>query len=244
LSEKAIEIEKVSFSYDQALVLEDITLEVKERDFLAIVGPNGGGKTTLLHLILGFLKPDRGTIRIYGREPEKVRKRIGFVSQSIKLERDFPISVEKVVLTGIIDSKSFFPWVSAKNRKKALEAMKKVEVEDLAKKDFGNLSGGQKQRVLIARALVSEPDMLVLDEPTASVDPRVEKDIYEFLQDLNEKMTIILVTHDVAFVSSYIKRIGCLNKNLVVHDVGEVCSRNVSDVFGETKHMLEHSCFL
>lgn len=242
--ENIIEIKDVCFKYDEDFVLKDINLSIPKNDFIAVVGPNGGGKTTLLQLILGFHKPNKGKVEIYKNRPEKMRNKIGYVPQNLDYDRKFPINSIDVVLTGLVTSGSLFPWFSSKDRDKAMKALKMAEVEDLYDKRFSNLSGGQKQRVLIARALVDKPEILVLDEPTASVDVSVEKDIYDLLSELNKEITIILVSHDIAFVTKFVKRIACLNKCIAVHDVKDVAKDVVFDLYDSSVKMINHHCKL
>lgn len=239
-----IEIDNLSFAYEKRLILENINLKLEEKDFLVIVGPNGGGKTTLLKLILGLLKPSKGNITVLGNNPSRSRKLIGYVPQFGTFDKDFPISARDVVLTGLINKFSLLPWSNIKEKQKALEAMEAVNISHLSRMRFSNLSGGQKQRVLVARALISEPKLVVMDEPTASVDPTNEKDIYETLKTLNERLPIVLVSHDIAFVSKYVKKVGCLNKQLVVHNVDEVSSEGILTCYSHNVQHLQHKCNL
>lgn len=243
--QKIVSLDQVYFAYDQRAVLEDITLEVEEGDFLAVVGPNGGGKTTLLRLILGRLAPVSGSVKVLGQPPRTVRSRIGYVPQHGEFARDFPVTVKDVVLMGRIKPESLFPRCSAADLEAAIQAMQSVSILELADRRFGTLSGGQKQRVLIARALSSNPSLLLLDEPTASVDSRVEKDIYELLRDLNKRMTIIMVSHDLGFVSSYVNKVACVNRRLKTHPVHEITSEDIiNEAYDGAMHSLRHECRL
>jgi zinc transport system ATP-binding protein len=212
---KAIEINNVTVRIDEQLILDEINISVYSNEFLGIIGPNGGGKTTLLKTILGLIKPESGFVKIFDDEPEKQRRNIGYVPQYNSFEKGYPITVEEVVKMGFVFDKHF-------DKKKLTEAMEKVDILNLRDKLIGNLSGGQKQRVLIARALVSDPKILLLDEPTASIDSKTGKSIYELLNKINESMTIILVSHDIGAISSYVKKIACLNKTLIYHDDKEI----------------------
>ncbi len=239
-----IRLKDVSFAYDNKLILENINLEVEEKDFIAVIGPNGGGKTTLLRLIMGFIKPVKGKICLFGQPARKTRRHVGYVPQHGIFDQSFPISALEVVLTGLLHSRSFFPRYSIEERNRALEVMQTLEVNKLAEIPYGRLSGGQKQRILIARALVSKPRLLILDEPTASVDSRIERDVYELLQRLNQTITIIIVSHDLGFVSSYVKKVVCLNRQLAIHDVKEISSQLITDLYPSPMKMLEHQCSL
>ncbi len=238
-----IKIENLSFGYNGEPVLNDINLSVQEHDFLGIVGPNGSGKTTLLKLILGLLEPDTGKVTIYNRPVAKARDMIGYVPQYSEMDKNFPINALDVVKMGLCNSSSYFPFRKKKVKEVALKAMRELSVENLAYSRFGELSGGQKQRVLIARALASHPRLLILDEPTASVDSSVEEDFYELLKKINSEITIILVSHDLGFISSYVNKVACVNKSLICHDINEIKS---SDIIGELYHtntsMIKHKC--
>ena len=215
----AIRIRNLSLGYGKDLILKDINLDIYEKEYLGIIGPNGGGKTTLIKAILGLLRPLEGSISIYGASPEMGRVHIGYVPQFAEYDKDYPISVWDVVLMGRRNKRGIIPWYSGEDKKRALEALETVNVLDLKEKQIGSLSGGQRQRVFIARALVSKPKILLLDEPTASVDHEMEESIYNTLVELNKEITILLVTHDVGVISSYVNRIVCLNRDaFTTHD--------------------------
>ena len=236
--------ERVGFSYDGNPALEEITLTVEEKDFLGVVGPNGSGKTTLLKIILGLLTPARGKVRVFGRPPERVRQRISYVPQYTNFDMSFPISVRDVVLIGRVGKAPVLGRYRRTDQREAEQAMERARISDLRNRQFGTLSGGQKQRVLLARALVSNPDLLLLDEPTASIDGRVEQDIYELLKLLNEEITIILVTHDLGFVSSYVKHVACVNRRLVCHPTREISVDMIEACYSGPVHMIKHDCKL
>ena len=239
-----VEIDQVGFAYNGDLVLEDVTLTVREGDFLGVVGPNGSGKTTLLKIILGLIHPLRGKVRVFGRPPDRARHLVGYVPQHADLDSSFPISVMDVILIGRLGKASRLGRYTKIDRQTAEEAMQEVEIYDLRNRHFGTLSGGQKQRVLMARALVGEPDLLLLDEPTTSVDGRVEQDIYELLKRLNEKVTIILVSHDLGFISSYVKHVACVNRRLVCNPTNEITGDIIEACYSGPVHMLKHKCEL
>ncbi len=224
MSEEIIAIQDLSFSYDKKTrVLENISLRISRGEFIGIFGPNGGGKTTFLQLLMGFLKPTRGSISLFGTEPKKARKRIGYVPQYARFDKEFPLTVLELVLMGMLSEETFWGRFTKETKKKAEEALEKVAL--LHKKDaaFGTLSGGQAQRALIARALVSQPDLLLLDEPTASVDPDAEQQIYELLLTLPSHMTILMVTHNLQGIVSKAKRLLCISREVTVYAPQDVC---------------------
>ena len=244
-TEPVIQIEGLGFGYGSVPVLEDISFEVHEGDFLGIVGPNGGGKTTLLRLILGFLKPDAGNILLFGSPPKKTRYLAGYVPQFTVTDHGFPITVIEVVAMGAMSGRTFMPWLGDSVRESARRAMAEVGIDHLARVPWGELSGGQRQRCLIARAIVSRPRLLVLDEPTTSVDMTVEEDFFDLLKKLNASMTILLVSHDIGFISSYVNRVACVNRRLACHkreelDIGKV----TRELYTGDVTMLKHRCGL
>jgi zinc transport system ATP-binding protein len=217
-----IEMKDVWVSYDTQTVLEDINLTVYDSDFLGLIGPNGGGKTTLLKALLGLIKPTRGTIHIMGQSVAEGRCHIGYVPQYIEFDRQFPIRVWEVVQMGLLGCRKPFRPLSAAEREVIDYTLEQVEMADLSQRAIGELSGGQRQRVYIARALTSNPQIMLLDEPTANIDPQVSGTIYELLSRLNQTVTIVMVSHDMNAVSSYVKSIGCLNRRLHYHGTKEV----------------------
>jgi len=237
-----IEIDSLDFAYNGIPILEDITFSVPEGDFLGVIGPNGSGKTTLLKILLGLLQPSKGKVRVFGQAPESIRHLIGYVPQHTELDPSFPISVMDVVLIGRLRSAPFFGGYRKQDRQMATETMEEVKIGDLANRRFGTLSGGQKQRVLIARALVGRPELLLLDEPTASVDGRVEQDIYELLKRLNEKATIILVSHDLGFISTYVRHVACVNRHLTCNPTEDITGEVIEACYRGPVHMIKHKC--
>ena len=236
-----ISFRNVSFSYDGVQdALKNINFEVQKNDIVGIIGPNGGGKTSLLKLLLGILKPGNGEISLFGLPPEQGRKYVGYVPQVVPFERSFPVRVLHVVLMGIIRSDSFFTGYSKKDEEKALEALKVVEMSDFKDKAIGELSEGQKQRVFIARALVSGPRLLILDEPTSSVDAVIEKTVYELFGKLKDKMAIVIVTHDIGVVSRYVEKIACLNVELFYHNTKELTAADLSKVYKCPVELIAH----
>jgi len=231
-------LENVSFAYKQSNILEDVTLFIHKGEFASIVGPNGGGKTTLLKLILGLLKPDKGKISIFGKPPEQARQKIGYMPQYAPLDMNFPATVMDVVLMGRLAKKTL--WFSTKDRSEALTAIDEVGMDGFAGTGFNELSGGQRQRILIARALCSRPAILLLDEPTANVDHETEINLFSILQTLNSKMTILVVSHDLGFVSKYVKSVICVNRKVVIHPTTLMNGMLIKDIYHGDLKMVRH----
>jgi zinc transport system ATP-binding protein len=235
-----IEIKNVYVRYKDFDVLEDINLNVKENDFLGIIGPNGGGKTTLLKTILGIIKPYKGEIKILGEEPQNARKFIGYVPQYVFFDMKFPITVWEVVLMGRLGRDKYFKKFTREDMEIAEMSLKYVEMEKSKDKKIGELSGGERQRVFVARALASQPKILLLDEPMANVDSPREKEFYELLKKLKEKLTIILVSHDIGIISAYVDKIACLNRKIYYHDSKEILLQDLSAVYGCPVDIIAH----
>jgi len=231
VDDPVIEVRDLSFSYDDMRVLEDVNFTISRLDFTGIVGPNGGGKTTLLKLLLGLLRPDRGSVRVFGLPPAQAAARVGYVPQSLQYDPRLPVTVADVVLMGHLGHTHPFGASLSESRDEVREALAAVDLPDFEARRFADLSGGQQQRVLIARALATQPEMLMLDEPTAGLDAASERDILGLLQRLNAKMTVVLVTHDLGFVSSAVKSVLCVNRQVLRHPTTEVC-QITGDVLG------------
>jgi zinc transport system ATP-binding protein len=226
-----IEIKNLTFAYDKEIILENINLTVEDKDFLAIIGPNGGGKSTLLKAILGMNKIKKGSILIMDQKPSLSLSKIGYVPQNTNINTNFPIKVIEVVMMGHIrdkneenKSKSFLNkyfkiGYNEFEKSCALSALQQVGMEKFANQKIGNLSGGQRQRVMIARALCSHPSILILDEPTASIDVSGQKKIYDLLKELNKSITIIVVSHDISVILSYASKAAHINKTITYHDI-------------------------
>ena len=214
-----LEIENLSFTYEKQRVLENINLRVNPKDFLAIIGPNGGGKSTLLKLILGINKIQKGTILLEGANSIKSLNYIGYVPQNTNINTDFPIKAIEVVLMGHTTDKRLFFGYGKDEITKAKDALKRVGMQEFANKKIGSLSGGQRQRVMIARALFTNPKILLFDEPTSSIDVKGQKEIYELLKDLNKNLTVIVVSHDISIILEYASKVAYINKTLVLHDL-------------------------
>lgn len=221
----SITVKGLSFSYQRQWILTNVYFIIEHGEFVAIIGPNGGGKTTLLRLLLGFLQPRSGEIQLLadGENRPSVAS-IAYVPQQLKLDRAFPISVEEVVLTGLLSKLPWYGSFSKIQKQAAYSALELVGMQSLQKASFGKLSGGQAQRVLVARALVSQPKLLLLDEPTASIDPEAQKEIYQLLTHLKGLMTIVMVTHDVKMVRNQVDRLFCVQQNVTELKPEQVCN--------------------
>lgn len=221
-NQPAINITGVSYSYQQESVLDDINLQVSSGDFVAMIGPNGGGKTTLLKLMLGILQPATGSITILGQKAQKVTSEIGYVPQDVSVNNSFPISVLDVVLMGKLGPRNRFRRMRNQFRDDALSMLGKMGMSGYENRKIGELSGGQRKRVFIARALLSNPKLMLLDEPTANVDSEGQADLYDLLRELNQEMTIVVVSHEWIVISSYVKSVACVNRQLHFHQHPEI----------------------
>lgn len=222
-SQLLVEIKNLYGGYDHETVLEDINLSIHENDFIGLIGPNGGGKTTLLKIILGLLPPKEGLVSVLGEGPKKGRQHIGYVPQFTVFDSDFPISVYDVVKMGRLSKKRVFRSLTLEDDAIIEEKLAWVNMLEYKDRGIRELSGGQRQRVYIARALATEPELLLLDEPTISVDFESRAKIYELLHEINlQGVTILLVSHDLNVISRYVKTIGCLNRQLHYHGEKEI----------------------
>lgn len=225
-----IEVTNLFFAYEkEQTILENINLMIKQNDFLAIIGPNGGGKSTLLKLILGVLKPKSGTIKV-----NIDRNFLGYVPQNTNLNINFPITALEVVLMGNIGSKQKIIGYSSFEIDSAMKALKQVGMEAYANTKIGNLSGGQRQRVFIARALCANPKVILLDEPTASIDVQGQKEVYDLLKVLSQNISIVVVSHDISVLLNYAKNVAHINKTLVYHKLD-----NIKNTHNDDAHLCE-----
>ena len=239
-AKELVRLENVWVYYDGIPALEAINLSIESNNFLGIIGPNGGGKTTLLKVILGLIKPNRGKITVLGMPPERGRKYIGYISQFNLFDHDFPVSVSEVVLMGRYNKSGLFHRYSEEDRKAAAEALKAVEMLGYKDRQIGKLSGGEQQRVFIARALVTNPQLLLLDEPTAGIDPDMQTEFYKLLHKLKEEMAIVLVSHDISAVSIYVNEIACLNHQLFYHGSKEVSAEELEKTYRCPVQLIAH----
>jgi len=216
----ALNIKHLTFAYDRDIVLDDISMTVSDNDFLAIIGPNGGGKSTLLKIILGILAPQKGTIEVLGDKPKKSLALIGYVPQNTNVNIDFPIKVLDVVMMGYGKRERLFGY-SPNEINLAHLALEKVGMSSYENVKIGSLSGGQRQRIMIARALISDTKILLLDEPTSSIDAKGQKEIYQLLKILNKDIPIVVVSHDISIILEYASKVAHVNKILSFHDISD-----------------------
>jgi len=235
-TQKIIDIKNINFEYAETKVLENVNLEVYKGDFLGLVGPNGSGKTTLLRIILGLNKPKTGSIKLFGKKINKFKeyKKIGYVPQkATNIDQTFPATVEEIISTGTMAKVTF---------KEIQTALKTVNMTQFANRKIGKLSGGQQQRVFIARAILTKPELIILDEPTTGIDKESRDSFYELLHKLNKKgITIILVSHDTRTITKYVTKVACLNKKLYFHGTHkEFCIANNPEKIQNKYHVLNH----
>jgi zinc transport system ATP-binding protein len=249
LKETIVEIDHISYRYEREQVLEDIHLSIPRGAYLAIVGPNGSGKSTLIKLLLGLLKPQKGKILLFGEEIDKFKdwQKVGYVSQKANsFNSGFPATVYEVVASGLTKKLGLFRFLKKEDKQKIVDAVASVDMLPFLNRNIGELSGGQQQRIFIARALVSNPELLILDEPTVGVDAQNVKNFYDMLEDLNKKsgISLLLVTHDISAISDKVTHVACLNKYLHFHgDSKEYESfkkDEMSLVYGHDIHLLSH----
>jgi zinc transport system ATP-binding protein len=232
MSEPAIQLEDLWVRLGGRTVLEAVSLEVPEGAYMALIGPNGAGKTVLLKTMLGLITPERGRVRLLGRSVREARGLVGYVPQHAAFERDFPIRVKDVVLMGRLRRGRMLRRLGAEDRGAASEALERVEASELADRQIGSLSGGQLQRVLIARALAMRPRLLLLDEPTSNLDPRLGAGLYDVLERLRGSMTIVVVSHDLGVVARHVESVACLSRTLHFHPASEITQEEIESIYG------------
>ena len=237
---EVLRLTHVSFNYGETPVLEDVSLSIQQGDFLGVIGPNGGGKSTLLKLMLGLLQPSRGTVEVCGKTPEHSGRHMGYVPQHTTFDRHFPINVWDVVLMGRLSRSHLLRPYSSADKAKAREALATVAMDALSRRPIGELSGGQQQRALIARALVRDPSILLLDEAMAAVDPAGQEDLYGLLDELRQRMTIVMVSHNLSAISTYVDKIACLNQRLYYHGSKEISEEDIQAAYGCPVELLAH----
>ena len=241
--EKLIEIQEVTASYDTKIVLKDVSLCVWKEDFLGIIGPNGGGKTTLLKIILGLMKPISGEVTFYINGSRVPSLKIGYLPQINPIDHRFPISVYEVVSSGLTSEKPRFKHFTAAQKERIRLMIDRIGLESFAGRAIGELSGGQLQRVLLARALVSCPQLLILDEPNTYVDKRFESQFFELLGEINKDTSIILVSHDVGTLLSLVKNVACVNETLYYHPGTELPDEWLDKTFSCPIEVVKHGDF-
>ncbi len=214
MNNQLLKLENITAGYEDDLVLRDVNFNVFENDFIGIIGPNGGGKTTLIKIILGLIKPIKGTVRRFSDDSNSFA---GYLPQQSLVDRKFPITVLDIVLSGLMSEKGSFKAYQKTDKTKAYELLERMGIAHLSARTAMELSGGQLQRVFISRALISSPRLLILDEPNTFVDNRFESDLYQLLGELNKRMAIMIVSHDVGTISYYVKTIACVNTYLHYH---------------------------
>lgn len=248
-TEEVLKVEHVSFRYEKENVLEDVTFSVRKGAFLGLVGPNGSGKSTLLKCILGLLKPQQGNISLFGTPISEFKEwhRVGFVSQKANsFNTGFPATVYEVVASGLTAKLGLFRFLTVREKQAVMEAIEAVGMAKFHKQNIGELSGGQQQRVFIARAIVSKPELLILDEPTVGVDVHHVQSFYNMLDELNRRLgiTLLLVTHDVGTITEKVTHVACLNKHLYFHgkadEFAQLQDHDLSKFYGHHLHVLSH----
>ena len=241
-----IELSEVTVRYRDLVAIEQVSLAVRQGDFLAIIGPNGSGKTTLIKAVLGLVQPATGVVRLLGKPPHELGKdwvRIGYVPQVVHIDPGFPVRVSDVVLMGRYAHVGMLRRLGSVDREAASLALERVGIADLASRQIGRLSGGQRQRVLVARALASEPEILLLDEPTTGVDVGTTEGLFELLERFHgEGITVVVVSHDVGVVARHVDQVACMNRRLIVHGrPAEVLQPEVLEcMYGEAATLVGH----
>lgn len=233
-----VEVRNVTFGYDREAVLQDVSLDIGPRDFLAVIGPNGGGKTTLLRLILGLERPWRGIVR-WG-VPAAARRRIGYVPQFSTFDRNFPLQLRDAVLMGRLGRQHLFRRYSREDHRVVALVLERLRLDHMASAPIADLSGGQLQRALIGRALAGEPDILFLDEPTSSVDAETRSVLTGLLDELNQRIPVVVVTHDITAIAAQVKQIACVNRKLFYHGGGQLSHAQLEEAYGCPVELVAH----
>lgn len=238
--EKLIDIEHINAAYSGKVVLKDASLSIWENDFLGIIGPNGGGKTTLLKVILGLLKPTSGIIRFFKNGEEVPSLKIGYLPQMNNIDKKFPISVREVITSGLASQKRLFRPFTTEQHTRVDHVIHQMGLEELPNRPIGELSGGQLQRVLLGRAIVSRPELLILDEPNSYVDKRFESHFYQLLTEINKESAVILVSHDIGTVLSMVKNIACVNETLHYHSGSDISQEWLNEKYACPFELIGH----
>lgn len=237
---KLIELKNIQAAYDQKVVLRDVNLSIYEHDFLGVIGPNGGGKTTLMRVILGLLKPISGEICFFQNNQPVPQLTIGYLPQYSQIDKKFPISVREVIFSGLYREKPLFGGYSASQKERVAEVITQMGLEGLEKRQIGELSGGQLQRVLLGRAIVQHPQVVILDEPSTYLDMRFEERLYRLLTDINRESAIVLVSHDIGTILQNVKTVACVNETLDYHPDTHVSGQWLEEKFGCPIELLGH----
>jgi zinc transport system ATP-binding protein len=241
LNGPVIELDKVSCVLSGRPVLEQVDLKVREGDLYAVIGPNGGGKTTLLRVILGLLPASSGTVRVFGKDPREARSRVGYVPQYRTFDFHYPVTVEEMVLSGRLGHIAGpVRRFSEVDHEAAQRAMERTGIQHLSRRTISDLSGGEQQRAIIARALVGDPDLLILDEPMVYVDIPTEVQLFDMLEGLLPGMTILLVTHDIGAISTHVTRVACLNGKIFTHDTNEISEEMLTAAYHCPVDLIAH----
>jgi zinc transport system ATP-binding protein len=240
MAEPLVRIRDLTFGYGREVVLDHVSLDIQPRDFLAVIGPNGGGKTTLLKAVLGLVRPWSGEVNYNLPSGNDPRGRLGYVPQFSTFDRDFPLRISDMVLMGRLGHRRLLrPW-SREDRAAAAGAIERLGLQSVARAHVSEVSGGQLQRALIARSLVSEPEILFLDEPTASIDAESRETLRALLEDLNRSIPIVVVTHDVTSLAPMVRRIACINRKLFYHGDPELSLEVMEEVYGCPVELVTH----
>lgn len=240
MSTPVIELRDVSFTFGGPPILCGVNLRIEPLDFVCALGPNGGGKTTLLRLILGLLQPTSGSVRLFGGSPEENRSRVGYMPQHTHFDPQFPVTALDVVLMGRVCGPRALGRYGRADREIADHALREVGLGEHRRRPFAALSGGQRQRALIARALACEPELLLMDEPSANLDAGMQDEFHELLTNLNQRLTLVVVSHDVGFVSRYVKTVVCVNRHARLHTTGEITAEVISELYGRNMRLVRH----
>jgi zinc transport system ATP-binding protein len=236
MAEALLEARHITFGYDREAVLDDVSLAIQPLDFLAVIGPNGGGKTTLVKILLGLLKPWSGSVTHSGRH----KPRLGYVPQFSTFDKSFPLRVSDVVLMGKLGSRGLLRPYTRRDREEVEQVLARLDLSSLAGAHVSGISGGQLQRVLIARAVVSDPEVLFLDEPTASIDAESREALTGLLQELNRSIPIVVITHDVTSIAPMVRNIACINRKLHYHAGNELDQAMLEEVYGCPVELVAH----
>ncbi|THB63916.1 MAG: ABC transporter ATP-binding protein [Gammaproteobacteria bacterium] len=235
----AVKIRDLQVSYSNETVLRCEKLDLFNDDFVSIVGPNGGGKTTLLKAILGLIEPQSGSIELFGMSVREGKFKVGYIPQFFNYDDNFPVTIMDVVLMAKVSS-GIWGFISRKEKKQALKILSDLGLKGLENRRISELSGGQRQRVLIARAMATEPQMLMLDEPTSNADSAAAEGIMELLKELNKDMMVVLVSHDIGVVSKYVNRVVCVNRDVVVHPTSALNGISINNLYDSEMVVIRH----